>query len=82
MQPNSEAILTELAAQGFTHAFELSLEDGTRIVAGAYSAADAHRDLIAAMHANNKRGTRPINSVEFSIKKYAVNTAPVLMASE
>jgi hypothetical protein len=82
MQPNSEAILAELAARGFSHAFELSLVDGSKVYGGGIGFDDCHKKVIAAERAAVRSGVKPVGSSEHNIKKYAVNAAPLLMAAE
>lgn len=72
MQPNSEAAFTELAAQGFDYAFELSLTDGSKVYGGGIGFDECHKRLIAAEWAAVRSGIKPIGSQELNIKKYVV----------
>lgn len=47
-------------ARGFSHAFVVSLEDGTRIVGCANSSDEARKAFFAAEHAALKRGVKSL----------------------
>jgi len=61
-----------IAAHGFTHAFELVLEDGNRVCGGANSLEDARLARIAATREEMKHGRRPIGAQEFKISRKEV----------
>lgn len=56
-----------IAAQGFSHAFELMLENGNRVCGGSFSLEGARLARIAATREEMKRGVRPVGAQEFKI---------------
>lgn len=67
-------------ARGFSHAFIVSLEDGTRICGCARSSDEARKAYFAAEHAALKRGVRSLGgsqaiNLNFFAKAVAVEAA-------
>jgi hypothetical protein len=59
-------------SRGFSHAFVVSLEDGTRIVGCANSSDEARKAFFAAEHAALKRGVRSLGgSQAINLKIFA-----------
>lgn len=59
-------------SRGFTHCFEVSLEDGSRIVSGASSSDEARKAFFAAERAALKRGVRSLGGTQsINLKLYA-----------
>lgn len=56
---------SELAEQGFACGFQVSLENGTRLIGGASDLDAARAARIAAEWVSIRAGIRPLGSVEF-----------------
>lgn len=63
------------ALQAYSHGFEISLEDGTRIYGGASSFDEARVKRIRAEHKAVRSGVRPLGSTEFEVKFAVFETA-------
>jgi hypothetical protein len=67
-------------ARGFTHSFEVSFNDGSRIIGRAHSSDEARAAFIAAEHDGIKRGVKSLGgtaSINLSIYRPAVEVEAV-----
>lgn len=59
-------------SRGFSHCFEVSFEDGSRIVSGARSSDEARKAFFAAEHAGLKRGVKSLGgTASINLKIFA-----------